>query len=70
MEAVQLDLFRVLPHQRMSLAEIRKGLGHIAAMFNTCMIFPAVGAPEPQEISFQEVERQDPTEVSQDPRFE
>lgn len=69
LEAVQLDLFRVLPHQRMSLAEIRKDLGHVAAMFNTCMTFPAVVTAEPQEISFQEVERQDPTEVSRSFHF-
>ena len=62
LQAVQSDLFRVLPHQRMSVAEIRKGLGHVESMFNTCITFPAVVKAEPETISFQEVDRKDPTE--------
>lgn len=56
LQAVQLDLFRVLPHQCMSLAEIRKNISHAATLFNTCTTFPAVVSTESQEISFQEIE--------------
>lgn len=63
LQAVQSDLYRVFPHQRFSMAEIRKAIGQVDAMFNTCMTFPVeAGDDGSLDLAFQQADRKDPTE--------
>lgn len=62
LQAVQSDLYRVFPHQRFSMAEIRKAIGQVDAMFNTCMTFPVEAGDDSQDLAFQQTDRKDPTE--------